>query len=68
MPYSHVSNLLGPFGLCSLMAGSGEAPWTKVGRLPFLLLVVVGLGMRCSATDALELLLWLGAGLCQTVL
>ena len=50
------------------MAGSGEAPWTKVGRLPFLLLVVVGLGMRCSATDALELLLWLGAGLCQTVL
>ena len=25
MPYSHVSNFLGPFGLCSLMAGSGEA-------------------------------------------
>ena len=52
---------------CSLLKLKGLGLFSRVGRLPFLL-VVVGLGMRCSATDALELLLWLGAGLCQTVL
>ena len=30
--------------------------------------VVLGPGVRCSATDALELLLWLDAGLCQAPL